>query len=102
YAADLVVPDPVRAETAVLKAAAAHFVMRTTERRDLMERQRGVVGDLFQHFLDHPEAMDPLHRQAREQARSHGQDALQVRAVVDQVASLSDVRALTLHASLSR
>jgi len=102
YAADLVVPDPVRAETAVLKAAAAHFVMRSTERRDLMERQRGVVGDLFRHFLDHPEAMDPLHRQAREQARRHGQDALQVRAVVDQVASLSDVRALTVHASVSR
>ncbi|WP_114906030.1 deoxyguanosinetriphosphate triphosphohydrolase [Ornithinimicrobium murale] len=102
YAADLVVPDEVRAETAVLKATAAHFVMRSTERRDLMERQRAVVGDLVQHFLDRPEAMDPLHRLAREEAKAAGDQATQLRAVVDQVASLSDVRALSLHASRVR
>lgn len=102
YAADLVVPDDVRAETAVLKAIAAHFVMRSTERQDLMGHQREVVGDLFRHFLDRREAMDPLHRMAREDADHRGDEAAQVRAVVDQVASLSDVRALTLHASLTR
>lgn len=100
YAADLVVPDDVRAETAVLKAIAAHFVMHSTERRDLMDHQRTVVGYLVRHFLDRPEAMDPLHRLAREQARATGDEAAQLRAVVDQVASLSDIRALTLHASL--
>ena len=66
YAADLVVPDDVRAETAVLKAIAAHFVMHSTERRDLMDHQRTVIGELLAHFLDDPEAMDPLHRRARE------------------------------------
>ncbi|WP_256838768.1 deoxyguanosinetriphosphate triphosphohydrolase [Ornithinimicrobium faecis] len=101
YAADLVVPDNVRAETAVLKATAAHFVMRSTERRDLMDHQRTVVGELLRHFLDRPEAMDPLHRLARQEALSAGDEAAQLRAVVDQVASLSDVRALTLHASIT-
>ncbi|MCK0114140.1 deoxyguanosinetriphosphate triphosphohydrolase [Ornithinimicrobium sp. F0845] len=101
YAADLVVPDPVRAETAVLKAVAAHYVMRSDERIDLMDRQREVVGDLVRHFLDRPEAMDPLHRHTREAARRSGDDAAELRAVVDQVASLSDVRALMVHASLA-
>ncbi|WP_109473547.1 deoxyguanosinetriphosphate triphosphohydrolase [Ornithinimicrobium cavernae] len=100
YAADLVVPDGVRAETAVLKATAAHFVMRSHERRDLMDRQREIVGDLVRHFLEQPETMDPLHRHARDQARAAGDDSGEFRAVVDQVASLSDARALVLHTAL--
>nr|WP_306239473.1 deoxyguanosinetriphosphate triphosphohydrolase [Ornithinimicrobium cryptoxanthini] len=99
YGADLVVPDHVRAETAVLKATAAHFVMLTAERKDLMGRQREVVGELVQHFLDHPEQMDPLHRLARVEARAAGDDGAELRAVIDQVASLSDARALLLHAA---
>ena len=99
YAADLVVPDGVRAETAVLKGIAAHYVMRSDERLDLMERQRAVVGELVRHYLDHPEEMDPLHRQARAEARRSGDEAAQLRSVVDQVASLSDVRALAVHGS---
>lgn len=100
YAADLVVPDAVRAETAVLKATAAHFVMLTAERKDLMGRQREVVRELVQHFQDHPERMDPLHRLAREDAQAGGDDGAELRAVVDQVASLSDARALTVHAAV--
>lgn len=102
YAADLVVPDQVRAETAVLKGIAAHFVMLTQERRDVMGLQREVVGQLVRHFLNEPGAMDPLHRLAREDARGAGDDAAELRAVVDQVASLSDARALSLHASTRR
>src|SRR5690606_11198685 len=100
YAADLVVPGTVRAETAVLKATAAYFVMLSDERKDLMERQREVVRSLVLHFADHPGAMDPLHRAAREAARAISDEAAELRSVVDQVASLSDARALTLHASL--
>lgn len=101
YAADLVVPDRIRAETAVLKATAAHFVMRSHERRDLMDRQREIVDDLVRHFLDHPGQMAVLHRQARERARQDGDAAGEFRAVIDQVASLSDARALGLHALLA-
>lgn len=100
YAADLAVPDTVRAETAVLKATAAYFVMLSDERRDLMDRQREIVGGLVRHYLDHPDVMDPLHRAARQAARAAADDGAELRAVVDQVASLSDARALTLHAPL--
>lgn len=101
YAATLVVPDTVRAEASVLKAIAAHFVMLSQERQALMGTQRQVVGDLVEHFSARPEAMDPIHRHAREQAEAAGDDAAIRRSVIDQVASLSDARALVLHASLA-
>lgn len=96
YAADLVVPDEVRAETAVLKATAAHFVMLTEARRSVLDHQREVVRDLVGFYLDRPQAMDTLHRHAREGA---GDAAGELRAVIDQVASLSDARAWSVHAA---
>ncbi len=102
YAARLVVPDDLRAEASVLKAVAAHFVMLTDERRVRMDQERTVVAELVDHFRRRPEAMDPLHRQARADAEQAGDDAAVLRAVIDQVASLSDARALTIHAGLRR
>lgn len=96
YAADLVVPDEVRAETAVLKATAAHFVMLSEARRSVLDRQRQVVRDLVGFYLDRPGAMDALHWHARQEAAD---EAGQLRAVVDQVASLSDARAWSIHAA---
>lgn len=96
YDADLVVPGRVRAETAVLKAVAAHYVMRSQERRDVMVRQREVVAGLVDHYQRHAEAMDPVHRAAREEAVGRSDIEGARRAVVDQVASLSDIRALAL------
>jgi dGTPase len=102
YAARLVVPDGVRAEASVLKAVAAHFVMLSDERRSVMERQRTIVADLVDHFTAQPPAMDPMYRQAREDAERAGDDAAARRAVIDQVASMSDARALLLHARVGR
>jgi dGTPase len=102
YAAWLVVPDDLRAEASVLKAVAAHFVMLTDERRIRMDQERTVVAELVDHFRSHPEAMDPMHRQARAEAERAGDDAAVFRSVIDQVASLSDARALTIHAGLRR
>ena len=101
YGADLVVPEGVRAETAVLKATAAHFVMRSVERRELQVRQRQMVADLLAHFTATPQAMDRMHRDTRQAAESAGDDVAARRAVVDQVASLSDARALALHRALT-
>lgn len=101
YAAGLVVPDDVRAQTAVLKASAAHFVMLSEERREVMERQGRVVTDLVRAFGDHPERMDLIHRHARAEARARGDRLAERRAVIDQVASLSDARAWTLHGVLT-
>ncbi len=94
YAADLVVPDGTRAECAVLKGVAAHFVMNVDERVELMTHQRQVVHDLAEAYLARPDRLDADLRADWEAAE--GED-LARRVVVDQVASLTDVRAVELH-----
>ena len=95
YAAELVVPDGVRAECALLKAVAAHYVMYLDERLTAMAEQRAVVRDLAQALLDKPEdRLDPAYLQDFAAA---GDDAGRLRAVVDQVASWTDVRAVAMH-----
>jgi dGTPase len=99
HEARLVVPVETRAECSVLKAMAAHFVMNAEERVALMARERAVIADLVAMVAETPEnRLDPDlladHRTARTDAEAR-------RVVIDQVASLSDVRALALHARWS-
>ncbi|HPV79308.1 MAG TPA: deoxyguanosinetriphosphate triphosphohydrolase, partial [Dermatophilaceae bacterium] len=58
FAADLVIPDDVRAECSLLKAVAAHYVMFTDERRSVMGRQEEVVRTLVEGYRRHPERLD--------------------------------------------
>jgi dGTPase len=96
YDAQLVVPDDTRAECAVLKAVAAHFVMHAQERLDVLARQREVVRDLVTAYLADPAGrLDPDLLGDWKEAPD---DGAALRVVVDQVASLTDVRALHLHA----
>ncbi len=97
YSADLVVPEGVQAQAAVLKAVAAHFVMLSEERRTVMDAERGVIEALVEHYRTDPSALDPVHREAYAAAAD---EAAALRAVVDQVASLSDARALAVHRRL--
>ncbi|HEY3534126.1 MAG TPA: deoxyguanosinetriphosphate triphosphohydrolase [Pedococcus sp.] len=95
YDADLVVPDGTRAECAVLKATAAHFVMHAQERVAVMARQRQVVRDLVEAYRAEPATrLDP---DLLADWKGADSDAAALRVVVDQVASLTDVRALVLH-----
>ncbi|MGL5927706.1 MAG: deoxyguanosinetriphosphate triphosphohydrolase [Dermatophilaceae bacterium] len=94
HAASLVVPREARAETVVLKAVAAHYVMFAAERAEVYERQREVVTGLVAAYEADPARLDPALRRDLEQAPD---DAAARRVVVDQVASLTDVRALDLH-----
>ncbi|MER7071045.1 deoxyguanosinetriphosphate triphosphohydrolase [Terrabacter sp. NPDC000476] len=95
YGADLVVPDGTRAECAVLKAVANHFVMTTDERLAVMSQQREVVRALVEAFAAAPdERLDVAFRADHDAAVDDGE---RLRVVVDQVASLTDVRALALH-----
>ena len=95
YVADLVIPDEVRAECAVLKGTAAHFVMFTDERQSVMGGQREQIHELVDAYRDQPEArLDPLHRVDYLGAAD---DGAALRAIIDQVASLSDPRARVLH-----
>ncbi len=93
YDAHLVVPDEVRAEASVLKALAAHFVMFAEERVSIMARQREVVAQLVEWFAADPTRLDG-DLQA-DHAAAHD-DTDRLRVVVDQVASLTDARALLL------
>jgi len=95
YAADLVIPDDVRAECAVLKGTAAHFVMFTDERKSVLGGQREQIHELVAAYRDQPEArLDPLHRV---DFLATADDGAALRAIIDQVASLSDPRARVLH-----
>jgi dGTPase len=95
YAAPLVVPDGTRAESAVLKGVAAHFVMNVDERVAVMAGQREVISDLVAAYLADP--VGRLDAGLRADWDSTSSDAARLRVVVDQVASLTDVRAVALH-----
>ncbi|WP_299447989.1 deoxyguanosinetriphosphate triphosphohydrolase [uncultured Phycicoccus sp.] len=94
HEATLVVPAEARAETVVLKAVAAHYVMHAAERVALYEAQREVVAELVAAFDSDPTRLDPDLR--ADHAAAPDADAA-LRVVIDQVASLTDVRALELH-----
>ena len=96
YEARLVVPEDSRAEVAVLKAVAAHFVMFSGERDQEYAEQREVVADLARWFAADPEQrLDP---DLRHDLAAAPDEAARRRVVVDQVAGLTDLRALELHA----
>jgi dGTPase len=92
YDADLIVPADVRRECAVLKTVTAHYVMGSAAVADNYARQRDVVTELAMLVQERaPESLEPTYREDFERARD---DAGRLRAVVDQVASLTDRAAL--------
>jgi dGTPase len=100
YEADLVVPPRTSLAIAVLKGVAAHYVMQAPDRLPLMERQREVLAELLDALrVAGPSALEPPFRDDHDRAATEG-DAL--RAVVDQVASLTDGSAVLWHARLVR
>jgi dGTPase len=99
YDADLLVPDDVRLECAVLKAVTGRYVMQREGAPAAYERQREVVHELAQHLLSGaPGSLDQVYRTWFHEAPD---DAARLRVVVDQLASLTDPGALALHARLA-
>lgn len=100
YAARLVVPDETVAEILVLKGVAVAYVMAPREQEPIYQRQREVVADLVHVLSDRaPIALEPPFAADWVDAPD---DAARLRVVVDQVASLTDVSAMQLHARLVR
>ncbi|HEX5143939.1 MAG TPA: deoxyguanosinetriphosphate triphosphohydrolase, partial [Mycobacterium sp.] len=98
YQADLVIPDQVAAEVALLKAVALRFVMRDPRRLAVQARQRELVAELCAVLVSRaPEPLDPALLPAWQQARN---DSERLRVVVDQVAALTDAQAVRWHAQL--
>jgi len=94
YDARLVIPRATRAECIVLKAIAVHFVMLSPARRAVLSTQTEVIEELVAAFAAEPERrLDPLFRLDFAAAPD---DVARRRVIIDQVASLSDQRALAL------
>lgn len=98
FGADVVVPDEVRAEIAVLKGIVAAFVMSTNARRPIYAQQRDILSELADVLLwTGPRNLDAGFRADWDAAST---DAQRKRAVVDQVASLTDQSAVSWHERL--
>lgn len=106
YAADLVIPRETRAEILLLKGIAVYFVMAPRETSHDYLAQKQLLSDLVWALLERQsESADVLQEPFAAQwrtAESHplGRDAGRLRAVIDQVASLTDTSAAAWHARL--
>jgi dGTPase len=99
YNADLVVPESVRAECALLKGVTALFVMARPGADDVQARQRDIVGELVDGLGRRaPESLDAELQGAWSAASD---DRARLRVVIDQVARFTDLRALHRHRLLS-
>ena len=100
YAAELVVPAETRLECAVLKAVADRYVMQRPDQEALRADQRVVIAELAEALLARaPDGLDPQFRSLFEAAED---DTARMRAVIDQIAALTDASARSLHARLTR
>ena len=100
YAADLSVPRETQVEIALLKAVAAHYVMHTEAREMLQARERAIIAELVDALeAGAPGSLDPAFAVDFTAAAD---DAARRRVVLDQIASLSDTSAITLHSRLCR
>ncbi|MGF1646756.1 MAG: deoxyguanosinetriphosphate triphosphohydrolase [Kineosporiaceae bacterium] len=98
HAAEVVVPPTTRAEIAVLKAIAIHFVVNAERRQTVYARQRTVIAELVEALLD--TAPDGLERPYADAWRAAADDDSRRRVVVDQVAGLTDASAVAWHTRL--
>ena len=100
YDADLVVPESIAAECALLKAVAARYVMRRAGAVERQAAQRALLAELVAAVRDGAPAT--LDTPAAAAWREAADDAARLRVVIDQVAQLTDSSAEAWHARLVR
>lgn len=99
YAADVVVPAGTAAEIAVLKGIAAQYVMGPRSADPSFGHQQEIIEELVEVLTaGGHEALEPQFAGEWQEAAD---DAACRRVVIDQVASLTDVSAMTWHRSLT-
>lgn len=98
YDANLVVPEESAIEIMLLKGLAAHYVMAPREQESTYHHQGGVLVDLVDVL------METKGQHLQEPFRSfwweNADELVRLRIVIDQVASLTDLSAQRMHASL--
>ncbi len=100
YDADLLVPVDMRAEVAVLKSLASHYVFHRPGVDVLYAEQRQLLTELVDVLAAaRGQVLHPIFAAAYAEADD---DAGRLRAVIDQVASLTDVSAVRWHNRLVR
>ena len=100
YDAELVVPDEVRQEVAVMKAITVKYVMQREGAEVEYARQREMIAELVHALtLDEGRSLEPW---LRPTYRAAATDAERFRVVIDQVASLTDVSLVHWHKRLVR
>jgi dGTPase len=91
YDADLEVPEATRDEITVLKSVAAHYVMRADDRAQHLGSQRDLLQGLVKALVaSEGRELEPDIRADHDAAPD---DAGRLRAVIDQVAGLTDISA---------
>ncbi|MEY3561328.1 MAG: hypothetical protein RL068_480 [Actinomycetota bacterium] len=99
YRAGVIIPSKVRSEIAVLKGIVASQVMTHNSRARYYEQQRELLIELADRLLDsNGQHLDSISLEAWQQSSS---DQARKRVIVDQVASLTDPAAVSLHAKLT-
>ena len=98
FGGSLVVPQEIQAEIAVLKGIVAAFVMSTNARRPIYQQQRDVLTELADVLLW--TAPSNLDSGFMADWNAADDDHQRKRAVVDQVASLTDQSAMAWHTRL--
>ena len=95
YNANLVVPRAQRVEVALLKSMAGHYVINATDSQIRYAEQQKILTQLVEAILaSAPDTLESFFLQDWQRAKT---DQARLRVVIDQVASLTDPGALTLH-----
>jgi dGTPase len=98
YEADLAVPQQQRLECALLKGVTAHYVMSRSGVLAAQARERELIAELAEAILaGAPSTLDSVFRPEFESAPD---DAVRLRVVIDQIASLTDTSAIAWHQRL--
>ncbi|WP_309080326.1 deoxyguanosinetriphosphate triphosphohydrolase [Zhihengliuella sp.] len=94
----LIVPEETEHEIAAMKGLATAYVMTSDERQPVYARQREVLSDLVALLTETGDQyLEPMFASDWNDARD---DAGRLRAVIDQVASLTDSSAIEWHRTL--
>jgi len=99
YHASLLVPREQRVEVAVLKSMAGYYIIKAEKSQDRYARQKVVISELVEAVLAKaPDSLESYFLQEWERASNQNE---KLRVVIDQVASLTDVGAYSLHRNLT-